>query len=148
MMNGLNSNLTVPKFINRLTIVAIDDETWKLLAPLNYRSVLLEGVVEVPINFVTDFSSVPRIPFVFDLLGDMAHEPAVVHDWLYYAGIHSRYISDKVMLEAMEAIDIAWRKRWQIYVGVRMGGSFAWNKHRKLGHTSADFPNTSFDDLA
>ncbi|WP_371130409.1 DUF1353 domain-containing protein [Nitrosospira multiformis] len=30
-----------------------------------------------------DRSSVPRIPLVYDNLGDIAQRPAVIHDYLY-----------------------------------------------------------------
>ena len=36
---------------------------WTLLAPLKYRSELLERVITVPKGFITDLASVPRIPF-------------------------------------------------------------------------------------
>ena len=44
---------------------------------------MLKDTITVPTGFFTDFASVPRMPFVFLLFGDVAHEAAVIHDYLY-----------------------------------------------------------------
>lgn len=131
------------EFLTDLTVREIDDGTWMVVSPLDYKSDLLGVTVEVPALFRTDFASVPRVPFIFDVLGDIAHEPAVIHDWLYYIGIYGRAKSDSVLLEAMKANDVSAFKRWQIYIGVRVGGWLAWNDHRKKGHSLKDFPGSS-----
>ena len=48
-------------------------------------SPMLKDTITVPTGFLTDFASVPRMPFVFLLFGDVAHEAAVIHDYLYKA---------------------------------------------------------------
>lgn len=127
------------KFLTDLIIREIDDGNWEIRAPLDYQSDVLQTTVDVPAKFITDFASVPRVPFIFDVLGDIAHEPAVIHDWLYYIGIYSRKDADSTLLEAMEAIGISWFKRYQIYAGVRVGGWYAWGQHRKAGHSLQEF---------
>ena len=57
------------------------------------------------------------------MLGDVAHEPAVVHDWLYYLGLVPRDVADKVLLEAMGVIGLPWWRRWPIYAGVRVAAA-------------------------
>ncbi len=75
----------------------------------------------VPEGFITDFASVPRIPFVYDKLEDIAQRPAVIHDYLYSTGILQRDVSDRVLLEAMELTEIPWAKRRLIYLGCVWG---------------------------
>lgn len=127
------------KFLDALTVTEINDVVFQVsVAPFRYQSDLLPAVIEVPVGFYTDFESMVRwLPTLYAILGDVAHEPAVVHDWLYYSGITTREIADKVLLEAMEVYGLpAWR-RYPIYWGVRAGGWKAWNDHRRDGHPLA-----------
>lgn len=119
-------------FLDKLIVEEIDDSTWKVHEPFRYQSDLA-GLISVPAGFKTDFASVPRIGLIYSLLGDTAHEPAVIHDWGYYCGVLPRKVCDKVILEAMGVIGMPWYRRWPIYAGVRAGGWMAWNAHRKAG---------------
>lgn len=110
-------------FLTSLQVEEIDDGRWRLLVILAYSS-NLAGLVIVPAGFETDFASVPRLPVAFALFGDVAHEAAVIHDYLYSTGMVSREVADKVLLEAMESTGIAAWRRWPIYWAVRQfGGS-------------------------
>lgn len=128
------------KFLDALTVTEIDDKIFAVADhPFRYQSDL-EGnlsapwIITVPVGFYTDFASVPRLGIVYSLLGDCAHEPAVIHDWLYYSAIKSKEVADDVLLEAMGVIGLpAWR-RYPIYWGVKFGGFAAWDQHRKDGH--------------
>ena len=123
-------------FRSKLQVEELDDERWKVLAPFLYESKLLDLTVVVAEGFITDFASVPRVPFIFDVLGDIAHGPAVVHDWLYMKGTYSRFMADRVLLEAMKSEGLVLWKRYQIYLGVRIGGWKAWNEHRAKDRSS------------
>lgn len=126
------------QFLDSLYLAEVDDSTFRIVDhPFRYQSDI-GGLITVPIGFETDFASVPRIGWIYALLGDIAHEPAVIHDWLYYSAISSRKDSDDILLEAMTSIHIGWR-RYPIYWGVRLGGELAWNSHRKAGHSVNDF---------
>lgn len=125
----------MPKFETELVVQEIDDSTWRLKEDLVYKGDIVD-LVYVPAGFITDFASVPRVPFIFDVLGDIAHRSAVLHDYLYYCGNVSRYTADRVLLEAMKVDGVAPWKRQQIFWGVRIGGWKAWNEHRKAGHSS------------
>lgn len=100
---------------------------WILLAPLVYKSKQVEDVIVVPKDFKTDFASVPRIPFIFSLLGDTAQKAAVVHDYLYSVKSYARSQCDSIFLEAMEDSDVSWWRRKLIYAGVRIGGWTAYD---------------------
>lgn len=122
------------QFLDSLVVQEIDDSIFEVAVhPFRYQSDLA-GLITVPVGFYTDFASVPRLGIVYALLGDRAHQPAVVHDWLYYSAITAKAVADKVLLEAMIVIGIPWYQRWPIYLGVKVGGFAAWNKHRKDGH--------------
>lgn len=95
---------------------------WVVLEPLCYDSDIHKGVLCVPIGFETDLASVPRYPLVFWLTGDVAHEEAVLHDWLYVTRQLPRSKADAIFREAMATTGkSAWR-RWIMWAGVRVGG--------------------------
>lgn len=122
------------KFIGHLLVQYMENENgcslfnregrqlWMVLADFGYQSDIAGITITVPQGFVSDFASVPRIPFVYDELGDIAERPAVIHDFLYSKRLVDRDIADKVLLEAMELTEIPWTKRKLIYLGVRVGG--------------------------
>jgi len=94
-----------------------------VLQPLIYQSDVARTTYTVPTDFETDFASVPRIPGIFDLFGDSAHEAAVLHDWLYTSPAKApRFLADEVLLEAMQVSGIPWWRRYPIYLAVRLFG--------------------------
>jgi hypothetical protein len=126
----------VSKFLDALCVTEIDDKVFAVADhDFRYQSDLAGRAFTVPVGFYTDFASVPRfMPLAYACLGDTAHEPAVVHDWLYYAALTDRKTADDVLLEAMKAWGMSPWRYWPIYWGVRSGGWSAWNTHRELGN--------------
>lgn len=99
-------------------------DNWRLLATLAFSSDVLNRLVIVPEGFVTDFASVPRLPFAYLLFGNVAREAAVVHDWLYHSGACSRELADEVFAEASKACGVSAWRRGPMWLGVRLfGGS-------------------------
>ena len=88
-------------------------------------------MIEVPAGFETDFASVPRVPVAYWLFGDVAHEAAVVHDFLYSTAAVPRETADKVLLEAMEVTGVASWRRMPIYWAVRRFGVAHYQLARK-----------------
>jgi hypothetical protein len=130
-------------FLDQLCLTEIDDSVFEVCDhPFRYQSAIAGRMFTVPLGFYTDFASVPRIGIIYAMLGDTAHQPAVIHDWLYYSALVPRDLADKVLLEAMGVIGLSWWRRWAIYAGVRAGGWHAWNEHRKKG----DSANGKFKD--
>lgn len=98
-------------FLTPLDARAEGDDHWRLLAPLRYQSdVPGVGVLEVPSGFLTDLASVPRLPLVFWLVGDRAHQPGAVHDWLYVSGLTSQAAADALFYEASRV--------WTVVLGI------------------------------
>lgn len=116
-------------FLTKLRVEKLDNGQWRLLAPLHYESAVAGRIIQVPIGFETDFASVPRLPFMFWLLGDRGHAAAVVHDWLYRTELVSRSMADAVFREALES-EVGFLSRWAMWAGVRIGGWAAYgDKH-------------------
>jgi hypothetical protein len=122
----------VSAFLDSLCVTEIDDRIFAVSDhPFRYQSDLIKEVIAVPVGFYTDFASVPRLGIIYAMLGDRAHESAVVHDFCYYMGMTTRKMADDILLEAMGVEGFPWWQRWPIYTGVRVGGWAAWNAHRK-----------------
>ena len=121
-------------FEGNLDVRLIDDGAaqgrgiWELLAPLIFISDLASTTFTVPIGFRTDFESVPRIPGVFDLLGDRASRASALHDALY-SGLFPaipREIADGILKEAMLVTQVPLADAELIYEGVRQFGESHW----------------------
>jgi hypothetical protein len=101
----------VSGFLSALRVEQIEDTshdgrgTWTLIDPLVYDSDVAGKVITVPTGFVTDFASVPRVPFAYWIAGDVAHPAAVVHDWLYSSHEVDRPTADAVLEEAANVAD-------------------------------------------
>lgn len=133
--------ITESKFLTELDGRWIDDDTFMLLADLKYQSVVLGGVLTIPAGFVTDFASVPRVPFIYEAFGDKAHHESVPHDYLYQkhevtiekenaqkCGLFvNRPLADQVFKEALKARKKPLSVVFGMYWGVRIGG---WNSYR------------------
>ena len=125
------------KFLTHLDVSQTDDTShegrgsWVLITPLTYQSDLA-GTLTVPTGFSTDFATVPRIPIVFDILGDRGNLAATIHDYMYTVSttgehpVKDRATADAVLREALIAQGVP---RWAAYLmwaGVRIGGSSFW----------------------
>lgn len=125
------------EFLTKLVVESINDDTWRVAEALQYKSDIV-GLVCVPMGFVTDFASVPRLPLAYLLAGNTAHEAAVVHDFLYQTHTCSKSQADRTFREAMGVTGVAaWRKNL-MYVAVSLGGWPAWwsglKRYKKLGN--------------
>ena len=108
-----------------------DDKTWRLEKSLYYSSDLLNRVIGVPKGFLTDFASVPRVPFIYEAYGDRCHRESLVHDWLYRADSLpkvSRRVADAIFFEAMKSRKKSRFVCWGMWLGVRVGGWSAYHK--------------------
>lgn len=97
-----------------------------VLAEFRYRPLDKRGTITIPVGFITDFASVPRLFRAFITGHDNTKMPAVLHDWLYRKGIGTRKEADKMFLMAMKENGVPWWKRRMAYRGVRLGGGFSW----------------------
>ena len=88
--------------------------------------------VTVPIGFVTDFASIPRI-FWSVLPPDGTYTyPAIVHDFLYWTQTRSRDEADMILKFAMEDFAVGAVASTAIYNAVHIFGGNAWNENARL----------------
>ncbi len=99
---------------------------WELMQPLSFQSDVAERIITAPIGHRTDFCSVPRVPFVFDILGDRARKSGAIHDWLYTSHEVSREMADLVLREMLQVDGIGRIEAEEFYLAVRIGGASHW----------------------
>jgi len=118
-----------PGFLLPLRVEQISEKDWLLTAPLQYYSALLDRILTVPAGFVTDFASVPRLPFMYWFTGGLAQAPAALHDWIYRTPEVdiTRSQGDAVFEEAISARGYWEARSWFMWLGVRLGG---WSSYK------------------
>lgn len=99
-----------------------DLATWQVMQPFGFESGLFGISINVPKGFTTDFASVPRVPIVFELDGDIAQDCAVVHDYMYATGCVARNLADLLLEEMMRVRNFRESQIMSIYLAVRLFG--------------------------
>ena len=145
-------------FTTPLEVEFMDGHSWKLHSAFTYHlgEPNAPDFIEVPVGFITDFASIPRILWVVLPPTGPYGKAAVIHDWLYQGGkviseypvmdkeggaifvrqshymLAGRRDADAVLLEAMGVLGVHWWTKFVIYAGVRIGGKLPWiNGHRQ-----------------
>ena len=128
------------KFRTNMDVRKLSEHEWQLIAPLVYESDTV-GTIIVPKGFVTNFGSVPRLPFMFMFFGGVGDKACTLHDWLYApphepfsgSGVRvSRKTADKVLRGVIkECMTDSWSitksaTAWAMWAGVRLGGGSHW----------------------
>lgn len=104
-----------------------DDGKWRLTAPLVYQSDVAGTTFVVPVGFVTDLASVPRVPIAYMLAGGTSNEASVIHDFIYTTHPVDRKTADAVLREASAVTGVpAWR-RAIMWAAVRAFGGSHWD---------------------
>lgn len=88
------------QFFGTLSADHIEGKWWKLTKPLGYYSESLDITICGPIGFVTDFSSVPRLPFAYWLAGGTGNWESIPHDVGYRYGLIDRWKLDYMFYES------------------------------------------------
>lgn len=97
-----------------------------LTAPLVYQSDIL-GRIDVPVDFCTDFASIPRPVWLYiDPEDACICYPSVVHDYLYTQQPCARDVADKVLREAMQICGARIDQRFVVFNAVRQFGGSHW----------------------
>jgi hypothetical protein len=109
---------------------------WIVAAPLTYYSEVAEMAITVPVDFISDLASVPRLPLTFALAGGRAPQSSVLHDWLYqHPDWDDRELADMIFFESSglrqpalgyEPEPTALREA--MYAALRAAGWWAWRK--------------------
>lgn len=101
--------------------------TYVLLEPLKHG----RGVV--PVGFITDGASVPRVFWPIFPHDGASFPAAIIHDFDYSHNPtgESRKKCDKAFLANMKRCGLSWIHRHTIYRAVRIGAGCAWKRYRK-----------------
>lgn len=122
------------KFLTSLTIELVNPSAyegrgyWKLVKDMKYQSSMLGVSIVVPKGYETDLTTVPRLPWMFLLLGNIGSQASALHDYLYTSKMYSRSLSDKILREAALVSGVTWWQAALLYYGVRTVGWYSWNK--------------------
>jgi hypothetical protein len=144
-------------FDSELSIRAVTATTWSLLAPLVWTGTKGDRFV-VPVGFVTDFATVPRILVWKTLPYGPYTRAAVLHDWLLteLAAWRADYRSggpgglgnperaldlppansrdaDGIFRRVMQDLGVGAVTRWQMWAAVRLASLF--NPDRAYGRS-------------
>ncbi len=116
-------------FTTPLDVEFIDGTNWRVLVEFDFASETLERIVRVPVGFLTDFASVPRILWNLWPPCGRYGKAAVIHDLLYRDVKQkvTRLQADHTLLEGMRALQVDRLTCWIIFLGVRLGGKFAFH---------------------
>jgi len=99
-----------------------------------YSEIVKPQLIVVPIDFKTDLGSIPVVIQPFIPKDGLALFAYILHDYLYATGLFTRDECDEILKEAMQSLDV---KSWRVFSvrkGLKVGGWYAWNKHRKKGN--------------
>lgn len=120
-------------FISPLRVEEIADNQHKLLEP--FSALVTEDncpdtYLTVPVGFVTDYASVPRVaPIAYALFGGIGNKAATIHDFLYSPpGTYPREWADAVFRAGLVAVGIDSWKAEQMYIAVREFGGLHYNQ--------------------
>lgn len=116
-------------FIDEPTL-KVHGDAWRLVTPLMYlRSDY--SLIAVPIGFVTDLASIPRLLHPLIPVNGRHRAAAILHDYLYASQTTSRAEADAIFLEAMASCGVRWTQRYAMYAAVRLAGWIAWHNNKK-----------------
>lgn len=126
-------------FLDPLRVRLIGPDRWILEAPFRYQSDVAGRTFEASAEFITDFSSVPRLPFAYLIAGGRCPQAAVPHDYLYqHPDWDDRATADAVFWEAagvtqpeLGIFAESDRIRRLMWAGIRAGGWKPWRDHGK-----------------
>jgi len=111
------------------------DPTYFLLKPITWKPNPGQesyAPVTVPVGFVTDFTSIPRV-FWSALRPDGLYTyPAIVHDYLYWEQTVPRETADLIFKFGMEDFRVATSTIAAVYNAVKTFGGLAWQSNAKL----------------
>ncbi|WP_417392543.1 DUF1353 domain-containing protein [Gimesia sp.] len=124
------SDRTVLLVSGPLQTERLPDGSRRLLRPLKVK--VDENEITVPADFVSDFSSLPRLN---QILIDTARVElaGVIHDRLYATGQFTRCESDTIWRRTAQSGESHANllQAWLGWLLIRLGARFAWNRARK-----------------
>jgi hypothetical protein len=122
-VKALKGTLHVSRFVERVWFLTKPIEWYPNAGGPQYSP------VSVPVGFVTDFASIPRI-FWSLLPPDGSYTyAAILHDYLYWVQDRPRETADEILKIAMQDLKIDTATVFAIYQAVRLAGQSAWDEN-------------------
>ncbi|MFT7526453.1 MAG: hypothetical protein ACI9LY_001600 [Arenicella sp.] len=114
-------------------IMAFSDRLYFMLdSDLEWQIGETSKRIVVPLGFVSDGASVPKVFWPLGLVPYGVHGRAtVVHDYMYWFQQCSRKQTDNIMLIALKESGVSFIKRFILTVGVKWFGGFAWRENAR-----------------
>lgn len=107
----------------------------KLTGILVYFSERLETRILIPINFETDFATIPKIiRFFIDNDSGVIRDAAVIHDYLYstqsinFYPLIDKDDADLILMDGMKDLGASFITRYTVYYAVRLFGCLFYRK--------------------
>lgn len=99
---------------------------WEVVEPLIYRG--NTETFTVPIGFVTDFASIPRILWSLVPPYGRYTKAAVLHDHFYVTQSITRRDADGLFRRTMKELGVSRLLSRVMWLAVRIGGGFVWKR--------------------
>jgi hypothetical protein len=121
------------KFLTELEVRAcpLEEGIWVLSEDLGYYSALIDKETWVKRGFCMDFASVPRLPWIYSLLGNKAHRESVIHDFDFRIDADPAVTWSQANSRLLESMTIRKKPayvRYPIYCGVCIGSYGCFHK--------------------
>lgn len=111
------------KFTTPAILELMDRFLWKVHEPFDfYLSDDKNDVIEIPVGFLTDLASVPRIMWSFLPPDGKYAKAAIIHDYLYDNALRTKQEADLIFLDAMTVLGVPKWKRTVMYLAVKYFG--------------------------
>ena len=88
--------------------------------------------IDVPIGFITDFASVPRVLWWFIPKWGKYGNATVIHDYLYWDQHCCRKKADNIFRDGMVVLQVQNIRIFFLYWAVKLFGCMAWRKNRRM----------------
>lgn len=103
-------------------------KTFKIAREFTYLWKREHIQIHVPVGFVTDFASIPRLArLIIPKLGKYT-KASVLHDHAYQTQVMTRKQADVMFKDGMRELGVVKWKRWAMWLAVRLAGWLAWKK--------------------
>ncbi|EBS7732398.1 DUF1353 domain-containing protein [Salmonella enterica] len=102
---------------------------WRVYEPFEfYLSDDESDVIEVPVGFITDLATVPRIFWMLLPPDGKYAKAAIIHDYLYDNALRTKREADRIFLDGMTVLGVPRWKRMIMYYAVRLFGQGMYGK--------------------
>lgn len=125
------------RFLDELRVTPMADGTnWRINSEFRYEfgpdSNNQVINIAVPILFITDFASIPKIIQNVYPVWWRYGAAAIIHDWLYWDQFTTRDVADNVLRDAMETLAVEEHVITDIYNAVHLFGQASWDRNTAL----------------